>query len=92
MPESERIHSETLWITQVRKSPDHPWVDYGTHTSDASSILRTFDYWEENPSSDFPDSRIIRAEVERYVEDPEQLRKMLGQKTAEEKSSELQSN
>lgn len=92
MPENEPVLSETLWILQVRKSEDHPWVDYGTHTSDAASILRSYDFAVEHPSPDFPDNRIARAEVQHYIEDPEQLRKLLAQKAAEEKASELQSN
>lgn len=92
MLESDAVHSETLWILQVRKGPKFPWTDYGTHTSDLAAALRIYDYGVEHPSDDFPEIHLARVEVSRHVEDPERLRKLVEQKAAEEKSSELQSN
>lgn len=84
------IHSEALWVVQIRESDEHPWVDYGTHKSAWEEQLRVYDYRQKNcPESQ---ARLVRATVLRSIEDPEKLREILRQKAVEEESSGLQSN
>ncbi len=91
MPKSNAVHSETVWVTQVRQGPEHPWQDNGSYTADKGAVLRIYNFCTEKPSDEFPETRIVRAEVSRFIQDPESLRKILEEETARGRSSDVQS-
>jgi hypothetical protein len=83
------IEERELWSVQVREDPTYPWVEIGTHRSDAAEILRVYDYRCEH----YPDTqnRITKTHVTIQVEDPELLREALQKDPAQEGAADLQS-
>lgn len=83
------IETRQLWTVQVREDPTFPWVEIGTHRSDAAEILRVYDYRCEH----YPDTqnRITKTSVVVEVDDPELLRAALQQESAQDGEIALQS-
>lgn len=86
----ELIHTEVLWVIQIRDSEDGPWVDYGTHKASWEDQLRVYEFHREK----YPEAqtRMVRVMVLRSVEDPDKLKEILRQKAAEAETTDLQSN
>lgn len=88
--DADVIHTEDLWIVQFRQDETYPWADYGTHKAEWRDVLRVYDYREEHVPE--MQHRMIQATVIRRLADPEKLREILRQESAEEAPADLQSN
>lgn len=82
------ISAETLWLIQARKDEESPWIDTGTHKSDAVAVLRVYDYHEEHTPDQ--EQRLVRTTVVNTLEDPEELREHLRRAAAEKETEDLQ--
>lgn len=84
------IVSETeLWGLHVRPDVTQPWFEFGTNNAECADILRTLDYRREHHPDE--ELRIVRTEVTVIVEDPERLREIIKQRSAQGEAPGLQS-
>jgi hypothetical protein len=86
----EPFETRELWGLHVLPKEDGPWVPFGTETADAASVLRTYDYWQENKPEE--PVQIVRTLVELATVDPEDLRKRLDKEAAERQAPGLPSD
>lgn len=84
------ISDRSVWHVQFREDEETPWKSIGTHREEWPDVLRIY----EDGLTRYPahESRIVRTEVRDYVEDPQKLRDLLAEKTAQEELSALQSD